>query len=1143
MNQTTDQFEMPLASRYRIERELGTGATATVYLAHDLRHDRVVAVKVLRPELAAVLGPDRFLNEIRVTARLNHPNIVALFDSGEADGSLYYVMPAIEGETLRQKLEREGQLSIEEAIYIAAAIGQGLAYAHEHGVIHRDIKPENILLHRGVAQIADFGIAAAIERAGRDRVTATGISLGTPRYMSPEQFTGDRTIDPRSDIYALGVVLYEMLAGDPPFVGSNTQGVMARVLHEPPTSVRLIRQTISPELDAVIDRSLAKVPADRFSTAADFVAALGHPQPTRSGSHIHAGSEVSPPGLAKPLQFLAELNRRRVVRAAVWFGGAAFALLEATPNILRAFSIRDSGIDRVTSIEVITLLVAFPIVIALAWIFEFTGEGKLRREGSVTGARGSSRMLRIITATAMLVILVATGALLTRTWRALTRESLTPQRLVVMPLRFAAPDPSGKDADVLLHDAFLPWRGIEVRELVTGPLSPAQERELALASGAGRFVRGTVTNVGAMQRLYVALLDTRADTVLADTTVQFGSIGPNSGAMFKDLATWLLFRGAGVRDVELHTPIGTTSYSAALSFLRGQQALLGWAVDSAAVRFADALTTDPQFTRAALWLMQAQNWNGVDAASNDLRPLLDRMSAGMPALSTRERQIAEGLRKLGRREYSSACGAYAALVAADSQDFAGWYGTGECQMRDKLVVADVSSPSGWSFRSSMHAALEAYRRAFLLLTERQDLATRTVDVARRFFYTSSNHYRDGYTLQPVRVDFVARPELAADTIGFTPYRRADFAAGRVAPRSTANALALDRQRAAFNDIARAWARSFPRSPRAMQALAVAQEVQGELRNALETLRKARVLAADDIEQRTELGVGEVILLVRLGAPDGVTELTRARALADSLLASPDAADPDGRLAVVAALTGQVDRAAQTLFAAARPDTPEVDVIIPEAFTAPARALLAYAAMGGPGDRIVGYENDLDQVLRNRLRGNAGAALHPALDQVASLAFPHHPLTMSVSLAADSVYPLLQAQVAFARGDTASSRRILGRIRVVRGGARPAELPFDALYPEAALHAALGDTDIAAAMLDATLGDLTWTEPGALAHFESAASLIQAMILRADIAARSNQPAVAARWARAVSILWSNADRALQPVVKRMETLTSNGSRL
>jgi tetratricopeptide (TPR) repeat protein len=254
---------------------------AVVFLAHDLKHDRPVALKVLRPELAAFLGAERFLREIHIAAQLNHPHILALHDSGEADGLLFYVMPYVEGDSLRQRLTRQGRLPIDEALTIAAEVADGLAYAHHLGVVHRDIKPENILLSHGHAEIADFGIARAVAGVG-SAITATGSSPGTPTYMSPEQAAGDPALDHRADIYSLGCVLYEALTGQPPFLGPTPQAMLAQHAAEPVPGVRALRQDVPVHLDMVVRRALAKSAADRFQTAAEFRAALGGP-PTPPG--------------------------------------------------------------------------------------------------------------------------------------------------------------------------------------------------------------------------------------------------------------------------------------------------------------------------------------------------------------------------------------------------------------------------------------------------------------------------------------------------------------------------------------------------------------------------------------------------------------------------------------------------------------------------------------------------------------------------------------------------------------------------------------------------------------------------------------------------------------------------------------------
>jgi eukaryotic-like serine/threonine-protein kinase len=327
-----------LADRYRIERELGAGGMATVYLAHDLKHDRKVAVKVLKPELAAVLGAERFLAEIRVTASLQHPNLLPLFDSGAAvvshrsrvvsdepatydsrpDTFLYYVMPYVQGETLRARLEREHQLSVDETVRLVTLLANALEYAHAQGVIHRDLKPENILLQSGQPVIADFGIALAVAQAGGSRVTETGLSLGTPHYMSPEQAAGQRELDARSDQYALAAVTYEMLSGEPPHTGPTAQVVIARLMTEQVRSLRATRPGVPAAVDLAVRRALAKTPADRFDTVAAFAAALTGPAdsaPRRSGRRALRWLLLPAAGLAIALAVFG-MNRLRAGREA-----------------------------------------------------------------------------------------------------------------------------------------------------------------------------------------------------------------------------------------------------------------------------------------------------------------------------------------------------------------------------------------------------------------------------------------------------------------------------------------------------------------------------------------------------------------------------------------------------------------------------------------------------------------------------------------------------------------------------------------------------------------------------------------------------------------------------------------------------------
>ena len=333
-----DRLTEALAGRYAIERELARGGMATVYLARDVRHDRRVAIKVLREELAAAVGAERFLEEIRVTASLQHPHILPLFDSGSAGGLLWYVMPFVEGETLRSRLSREGRLPMDTALQLAREMADALEYAHRHGVVHRDVKPENVLLQGGHALVADFGIALALEQAGGSRLTRTGIMLGTPQYMAPEQASGDREIDARTDVYALGVVLHEMLAGESPFAGSSQNGMLRRVMEVSPRALATRRADVSLSLDSAVQRALAKRPADRFPSAAAFAAALSVSTPASGGSDSRALDEptTGPDDESRPPA------RSFSARAFVYVAGAMLAVGLAGGFALGRWSVVDA---------------------------------------------------------------------------------------------------------------------------------------------------------------------------------------------------------------------------------------------------------------------------------------------------------------------------------------------------------------------------------------------------------------------------------------------------------------------------------------------------------------------------------------------------------------------------------------------------------------------------------------------------------------------------------------------------------------------------------------------------------------------------------------------------------------------------------
>ena len=338
MPDALSRLRAALADRYRLERELGQGGMATVYLAQDLKHDRQVAIKVLKPELAAVLGADRFVQEIKTTAALSHPHILPLFDSGEADGFLYYVMPFIAGETVRDKLNREKQFGIEESVRIATEVADALDYAHRHGVIHRDIKPENILLHDGRPMVMDFGIALAVSAAAGGRMTETGLSLGTPHYMSPEQATAEKDITGRSDIYSVASVLYEMLTGQPPHLGGSAQQVIMKIIAEPVAVVTTHRRNVPPNVAAALAQALEKLPADRFETARAFADALAN-RGFRTAAVSAAGPLAARPSY-RPVALLVALGLVTALALWGWLRPGSPAAMTAQQIVLGSESTR-----------------------------------------------------------------------------------------------------------------------------------------------------------------------------------------------------------------------------------------------------------------------------------------------------------------------------------------------------------------------------------------------------------------------------------------------------------------------------------------------------------------------------------------------------------------------------------------------------------------------------------------------------------------------------------------------------------------------------------------------------------------------------------------------------------------------------------
>jgi tetratricopeptide (TPR) repeat protein len=578
-----------------------------------------------------------------------------------------------------------------------------------------------------------------------------------------------------------------------------------------------------------------------------------------------------------------------------------------------------------------------------------------------------------------------------------------------------------------------------------------------------------------------------------------------------------------------------------LAYARGDEALQRWDLDSAAAAFREALAVNSDFPQANLWLAQTRAWAG--RATAEWLVFATRALAAADSLGEADRALAAGLVAMAQGRFPEACDAYRRRVTLDANDFVGWFGLGECQARDRLVVRDAKSPSGWAFRSSQQAAITAYRRALELVPAvHRAFAGVAYGRLAALFYVEGHHARGGYALLPDTVRFAARPALEGDTLAFVPHELAAFlaAAPGTVPPSWPDALAHNR--ATLREITRTWMHAFPDDANALETHARALETLGELagvapdRSALEAIRAARRVGGtggDSLSQLTR-GVTEVRLLVKL------ERLVEARALGDSLLAAWPGSDPAvaRRLAGVAALTGRIHRAATLLAAAADGalfTTPEgVPVPLPEPVAAPARALVAYAAAGAPAESLSAIERRVTALVGSWVApARQPTARRAALHEAAALAFPQMGIRDAHRGPAGGNY-LLSLQSALARGDVAAVRSGIAAVDRARGGVRAGDVAVQYVFHEAWLLAAVGDTAGAISRLDRSLG-----APGSLGlalvdEVPQAAGFVRAMALRADLAAATGDRPRATRWARGVLALWRDADPELGVVVSRME---------
>jgi serine/threonine protein kinase len=1034
-------FEVALPDRYTVHQQIGRGGMAIVVLARDLQLDRDVAVKVLRPELRFAGPSERFLQEIRITAQLTHPNILPLHDSGDAAGVLYYVMPFATGGSLRDRLNREGPLSVSATVDIAAQVAEALDYSHGLGIIHRDIKPENILFSTDRhALVADFGIARVLSVADADRLSQYGMAVGTVQYMSPEQCAADRKVDGRTDVYALGCVVYEMLAGEPPFTGPSHQAISAKHQHERPPSLRVVRPTVSEAFEDALEKALAKVPADRFATAGEFAAAL------RSA----AQENPAPPSPSRPTPS--------------WMiGGGALA--------------------------------ALALALALG-------------RGAVWGAR----------------------------------EEAPPDssRYAIFPFEHEPETPRAVNEVQLLHDAMARWTGISVVDpfqvrdaLGEDTLGPATQQEASRLSrrlGAGRYIRGSVSRLGDSLRVEVSLYNVGDGHALAGDAVRFSPNLSGADSVFALMADRLLFRGVLPRGAP--ALVGTHSLPARQAFAQGQQALDTWDLQVADSAFANAGNLDPGYTQAQLWLALVRAWSDAEPAR--WRVAAEQAALGRSHLSRRDRGMADAVVREARGDWGAACTMWRQLTAAYPTDFAAWYGTAHCLRQDNAVVADPATSSGWRFRSSFQEAIRAYRRAFELRPSvLSSFRVNAYEPVRRLLMTSRQNLRQGHALAPDTGTFSARATWTGDSLMLVPYPIA-LTRGLNDPWDTkAVDDAIVRQRELFRDITITWATMFPASSAAEEALAVSLEMLGSPA-AADTFRRARALAksADDT---VRIGAGEVWVQVKSGVPGSPMLVRQAKALADSLLnEAANAVGASRALASLAALTGRATVAAAMARRAALQDP---SGWIPPFMAGAGPALWVFASFGGPLDSLRLLERQLASRLEDPSLPDRDELRMEWLGRAARLAAPSWPQRSFQGLRGKGDY-LIDAQAALAEGDADSARRVLLQLQGLRRTPRAADRAIDAVYPEAVLFTRLGLDQGAIAWLEPTLQNLRQVPPGAFNDPPKPGALVNAMALRADLAAKAGDTRGARRWAELVSILWSDADEFLQPVVQRMKALAN-----
>ena len=1082
-----------LRGHYEIEREIGQGAFATVYLARDLKHERKVALKVLHADPSSETGELRFIREIRLLARLQHPNILPLHDSGHVETLLYYVMPYVSGETLRDRIDRERQLVPDVACNIARDVADALAYAHAQGVVHRDIKPENILLSAGHPVLADFGIARAIDLAGVRQLTRTGKgSPGTPAYMSPEQLMGDKELDGRSDTYSLGCVLFEMLTGKPPFSGK--EGFVKRFTEAPPKPSS-IRTDLPAWIDDVIMIALARSPSDRYQAAQEFMNALRN-------AESPSAERVPPPRTRPPAEESRRESSDHTDLDATHYRPPDTAQAAIAQQLLSANrdARRRQWLAPIRAHPKTVAVVFLGAIAALLTIFSV--------------AKPGSRFSRL------------TGSV-----------TIDTARFAVLP--FSGSDHRGAQFSIDLYDEFSQWHELplvsdtRVAQMVNDRGRPTTENEalvIGRALGAGKVIWGNVTDDNGTMRARVHLYDASSKETMDD----FVFSRADSGATNYFPIAMRLLGGADRSAAASACDPGTRSYPAWSACSRAQNALRTWNLGESERELRAALKADPDYAAAQVWLAQVEAWT-QPSLNREWQDYAATAASHGGRLAVRDRIIAQALVAMANQAYPEACAKYRALTVADSVDFVGWYGLGECQSLDSLVVPAPHSPSGWYFRSSNRSAAAAYQRALRFAPGAR--AILRFEKLQSLLPTAATKVRMGRSAPPNRIDFLASPTLGShDTLAFVPYPIAQFS-DKAAAASATMSEAIAQNTEELLNFTIAWTHDSNNDPAAFEALADMLEVHGDIEDdasptasALSALRRAAVLSTDPTQQ-LRIKSNEAWVRFKRG------EFAEAKRLADDLLVPrPIPAANDAQVLIgLAALTGRVNRvAALANVTGGGLPTPLNDV--PRPVSAAASRLFANAALGVCGPEITSARKELDDALDRYIAPAAAPALsQQILGRPLSMLTPCTGGRSALEIEAPRDR-MTRMQKAFARGDRKAFKAIDDSVALRIRTRRPGDLSPDFTFQQAWLHAAFGDTAAAISQLDRSLRALPGLSPPALREAGAAAAIVRAMVLRTDLAAKTGDSGTARKWGRIVSILWSSADPSLQSELKRMQAL-------